>query len=43
MVRVTEEERAMADELAQADGLTAADLVRQLIRRYFAERQPKKR
>lgn len=37
-VRVTPEEMAMVKAVAEADGLSASDLVRQFIRRSHAER-----
>ena len=37
-VRVTAEEMEMAKELAELDGISASDLVRQFIRRAYAER-----
>jgi hypothetical protein len=37
-VRVTPEEMAMVKRLAEADGVSASDLVRQFIRRSYAER-----
>jgi hypothetical protein len=37
-VRVTPEEMAMVKALADADGVSASDLVRQFIRRTHAER-----
>jgi hypothetical protein len=39
-VRMSEDERAMLTELADAEGLTASDAVRQLIRRAHADRGP---
>jgi hypothetical protein len=39
-VRMAAEEQRMLTELADADGLTASDAVRQLIRRSHAERFP---
>jgi hypothetical protein len=46
-VRMSEEEMAMLRQLADDDGLTAADVLRQFIRRTYAERhgqaKPKKK
>lgn len=36
-VRFTESERAMLEALAERDGLSAGDIVRQLVRRAYAE------
>jgi predicted HicB family RNase H-like nuclease len=44
-LRINEDERRMARELADADGIALADLVRQCIRKMHRERfgeQPKK-
>jgi DNA-binding GntR family transcriptional regulator len=35
-IRVTDEERRMLEALAERDGLSASDVVRQLIRREYA-------
>lgn len=37
-VRVTPEEMAMVKRLAAEDGLSASDLIRQFVRRSYAER-----
>jgi predicted transcriptional regulator len=41
-ILVSTEEKGMLDALAEADGLTASDIVRQAIRRMFLERWPAK-
>lgn len=37
-IRMTADELAMVQRLAEADGISASDLVRQFVRRSFAER-----
>jgi hypothetical protein len=37
-VRIADEELAMLQSLAEADGLTSSDIVRTMIRRAYAER-----
>jgi DNA-binding GntR family transcriptional regulator len=39
-ILVTDEERTMLEAIAQGDGLTASDVVRQFIRRTHAQRFP---
>lgn len=41
-MRISDEELRMLNAIAEADGLSASDVVRQLIRRSFTERWPSK-
>ena len=41
-VRLSSEERTMLERLAEADGFSASDVLRQLLRREFASRGPPK-
>lgn len=41
-VRMAQDERKMLDALAEAQGLTASDIVRQLVRREYLATFPKK-
>jgi hypothetical protein len=41
-VRMAEEEMRMLRAIAEADGLSTSDVVRQLVRRAFMERWPTK-